>query len=74
VQQAFERIGIPLRQHTLCDWVGWCSDQVSPILTAMGDFARAQALIQNDETTVRIHLPDGQMQTARLRASSSPTK
>ncbi len=28
-QQAFERVGIPLRRQTLCDWIGWCSDQAA---------------------------------------------
>lgn len=71
-QQAFARIEIPLRRQTLCDWVGWCSDEVAPVVTAMADFIRAQPLIQSDETPVRMQLADGQMQTARLWAYGLP--
>lgn len=71
-QQAFERIGIPLRRQTLCDWVGWFSDQVCPVVTAMADFICSQSLVQSDETPVRMQLADGQMQTARLWAYGLP--
>lgn len=65
-QQAFARVEIPLRRQTLCDWIGWCSDQVAPVVRAMADFIRREPLIQSDETPVRMQLPDGQMKTARL--------
>lgn len=71
-QQAFARVQIPLTRQTLCDWIGWASDQVEPIVRAMADFVRAQPLIQSDETPVRMQLPDGQMKTARLWAHGLP--
>jgi len=71
-QQAFARVAIPLRRQTLCDWIGWCSDQVAPVVRAMADFIRRQPLIQSDETPVRMQLPDGQMHTARLWAYGLP--
>ena len=71
-QQAFERLNIPLSRQTLCDWTGWCSDQAQPLVKAMADYIRAQRLIQSDETSVRMQLPDGQMETARLWAYGLP--
>jgi transposase len=71
-QQAFDRIGIPLTRQTLCDWVGWCSDQLEPVVRAMADHIRLQPLIQSDETPVRMQLRNGQMQTARLWAYELP--
>jgi len=38
----------------------------------MADYIRSQPLIQSDETPVRMQLPDGQMQTARLWAYGLP--
>ena len=71
-QPAFDRIGIPLTRQTLCDWVGWCSDQLEPVVRAMADHIRLQPLIQSDETPVRMQLRNGQMQTARLWAYGLP--
>ena len=71
-QQGFDRLGIPISRQTLCDWTGWCSDQVEPIVQAMADHICAQALIQSDETPVRMQLADGQMETARLFAYGLP--
>ena len=71
-QQGLARIGIPLTRQTLCDWTGWCSEQVEPVVKAMADFIRRQNLIQSDETPVRLQLPGGQMQTARLWAYGLP--
>ena len=71
-QQAFERLNIPISRQTLCDWTGWCSDQAQPLVKAMADYIRAQRLIQSDETSVRMQLPDGQMETARLWAYGLP--
>jgi transposase len=71
-QQAFDRLNIPIRRQTLCDWIGWCSDQVQPVVRAMADHIRAQLLIQSDETSVRMQLANGQMETARLWAYGLP--
>ena len=71
-QQGFARLDIPLRRQTLCDWTGWCSDEVEPVVKAMADFIRAQKVIQTDETSVRMQLADGQMHTARLWAYGLP--
>ena len=71
-QQAFERGQIPISRQTLCDWTGWCSDQVEPVVKAMADYICAQPLIQSDETSVRMQLADGQMETARLWAYGLP--
>jgi transposase len=71
-QQAFDRLAIPLRRQTLCDWTGWCSDQVEPIVKAMAGQILSQTLVQSDETPVRMQLADGQMQTARLWAYGLP--
>ena len=71
-QQAFERLNIPICRQTLCDWTGWCSDQAQPLVKAMADYIRAQRLIQSDETSVRMQLADGQMETARLWAYGLP--
>jgi len=71
-QQAFDRLGIPVPRQTLCDWTGWCSEQVEPVVKALADHIRAQRLIQSDETSVRMQLPDGQMETARLWAYGLP--
>lgn len=71
-QQGFDRLHIPISRQTLCDWTGWCSDQVEPIVKAMADHICAQPLIQSDETTVRMQLADGQMETARLWAYGLP--
>ncbi len=62
-QRAFARIDIPLRRQNLCHWVGWCSDAVAPVATAMAEFIRAQPMIQSDEISVRMQLASGQMQT-----------
>lgn len=71
-QQAFARLEIPLSRQTLCDWIGWCSDEVAPVVRAMAHFVRRQSLVQSDETPVRMQLPDGQMHTARLWAYGLP--
>ena len=71
-QQGFERLDIPISRQTLCDWTGWCSDQVEPIVKAMAQYICAQALVQSDETPVRMQLADGQMETARLWAYGLP--
>ena len=71
-QQGFERLHIPISRQTLCDWTGWCSDQVEPIVKAMAEYICAQPLIQSDETPVRMQLADGQMETARLFAYGLP--
>lgn len=71
-QQAFDRLGIPISRQTLCDWTGWCSDQVEPVVKAVADYIRSQSLIQSDETPVRMQLADGQMETARLWAYGLP--
>jgi transposase len=71
-QQAFDRLGIPISRQTLCDWTGWCSDQVEPIVKAMADYILSQSLVQSDETPVRMQLVDGQMETARLWAYGLP--
>ena len=71
-QQGFARLGIPVTRQTLCDWTGWCSEQVDPVVKAMADFIRRQNLIQSDETSVRMQLPSGQMHTARLWAYGLP--
>jgi transposase len=65
-QQGFDRLHLPISRQTLCDWTGWCSDQVEPIVQAMTEYICAQPLIQSDETTVRMQLANGQMETARL--------
>ena len=67
-QQGFDRLHIPISRQTLCDWTGWCSDEVEPIVQAMAKYICAQPLIQSDETPVRMQLADGQMETARLWA------
>jgi transposase len=71
-QQGFDRLHIPISRQTLCDWTGWCSDQVEPIVKAMAEHICAQPLIQSDETPVRMQLADGQMETARLWAYGLP--
>jgi transposase len=71
-QQAFDRLEIPITRQTLCDWTGWCSDQVEPIIQAMAEYICAQPLIQSDETPVRMQLANGQMETARLFAYGLP--
>lgn len=71
-QQALERLQIPISRQTLCDWTGWCSEQVEPVVKAMADYILSQPLIQSDETPVRMQLADGQMETARLWAYGLP--
>lgn len=71
-QQAFDRLEIPMSRQTLCDWTGWCSDQVEPVVKAMADYILSQPLVQSDETPVRMQLADGQMETARLWAYGLP--
>jgi transposase len=71
-QQGFERLDIPISRQTLCDWTGWCSDQVDPVVKAMADYILSQGLVQSDETPVRMQLADGQMETARLWAYGLP--
>lgn len=71
-QQAFDRLEIPITRQTLCDWTGWCSDQVEPVVKAMADYILSQTLVQSDETPVRMQLADGQMETARLWAYGLP--
>ena len=65
-QQAFARVGIPLSRQTLCDWTGWCSDEVAPVVREMARFVCSQPMVQSDETPVRMQLADGQMKIARL--------
>ena len=71
-QQAFDRIEISISRQTLCDWTGWCSDEVDPVVKAMADYILSQSLVQSDETPVRMQLADGQMETARLWAYGLP--
>lgn len=71
-QQTFDRLNIPIRRQTLCDWTGWCSDQVKPVVQAIAEHILAQRLVQSDETPVRMQLADGQMETARLWAYGLP--
>lgn len=49
-QQAFDRVGIPLRRQTQCDWTGWCSDQVAPVVQAVREYILQQQCVQYDET------------------------
>ena len=71
-QQGFDRLHIPISRQTLCDWTSWCSDQVEPIVLTMAQYICAHPLIQSDETSVRMQLVDGQMETARLFAYGLP--
>ena len=71
-QQGFERLEIPITRQTLCDWTGWCGDQVEPVVKAMADHVRSQWLVQSDETSVRMQLANGQMETARIWAYGLP--
>ena len=71
-EQAFERVGIPLRRQTLCDWTGWCSDQVAPVVRAMAEYILSHRCVQSDETPVRMQLANGKMHTARLWAYGLP--
>lgn len=71
-QQAFARVGILISRQTLCDWTGWCSHEVTPIVRAMAGFILSQPLAQSDETPVRMQLRNGQMHTARLWAYGLP--
>ena len=71
-QQAFDRLGIGIPRQTLCDWTGWCSDQVEPVVKAMAGYILSQPVVQSDETPVRMQLADGQMATARLWAYGLP--
>jgi transposase len=71
-QQAFDRLGIWIPRQTLCDWTGWCSDEVEPVVKAMADHILSQPVVQSDETSVRMQLADGQMETARLWAYGLP--
>ncbi|MHC1764921.1 MAG: IS66 family transposase [Verrucomicrobiia bacterium] len=71
-QQAFGRLDIPMSRQTLCDWTGWCSDQVDPVVRAMADYILSHSLVQSDETPVRMQLANGQMETARLWAYGLP--
>ena len=71
-QQAFDRLQIPISRQTLCDWTGWCSDQVEPVVKAVAAYILSHSLIQSDETPVRMQLADGQMETARLWAYGLP--
>lgn len=71
-QQALDRLGIWIPRQTLCGWTAWCSDQVEPVVKAMADYILSQALVQSDETPVRMQLADGQMETARLWAYGLP--
>ncbi len=71
-QQAFDRLGIWIPRQTLCDWTGWCSDEVQPVVKAMADYILSQPVVQSDETSVRMQLADGQMETARLWAYGLP--
>jgi transposase len=71
-QQAFDRLGIGIPRQTLCGWTAWCSDQVDPVVKAMADYILGQPVVQSDETSVRMQLADGQMETARLWAYGLP--
>jgi len=71
-QQAFGRLEIPITRQTLCDWTGWCSDEVEPVVRSMVDYILSHSLVQSDETPVRMQLIDGQMETARLWAYGLP--
>ena len=71
-QQTFDRVGIPLRRQTLCDWTGWCSDQVAPVVRAVREYILQQQCVQSDETPVRMQLADGKMHLARLWAFGLP--
>jgi transposase len=73
-QQALARFEIPVTRQTLCDWTGWCSDQVDPVVKAMAHYILSQPLVQSDETSVRMQLANGQMETARLWAYGLPWK
>ena len=48
------------------------SDQVEPVVKAMAAYILSESLIQSDETSVRMQLADGQMETARLWAYGLP--
>jgi transposase len=72
-QQAFDRVGIPLRRQTLCDWTGWYSDQVAPVLRAVREYILQQHCVQSDETPLRMQLADGTMQGTRLWAFGLPS-
>ena len=71
-QQAFDRVGIALRRQTLCDWTGWCSDEVAPVVGAVRDYILQKGCVQSDETSVRMQLADGTMHVARLWAFGLP--
>ncbi len=67
-QQGFGRLEIPISRRASGP-AG--RDQVEPIVKAMAEY-RCCALIQSDETPVRMQLADGQMETARLWAYGLP--
>ena len=53
-EKIFAREGLDLARSTLCDWVSWVSDLLTPIVKEMKNILFENRLIQSDDTPVRV--------------------
>jgi transposase len=53
-EKIFRREGVDLSRSTLCDWVGWTADLLAPIVNESKRGLLEEALIQSDDTPIRV--------------------
>jgi transposase len=53
-EKIFKREGVDISRSTLCEWVGWIADLLSPIVKELKNNLLEEILIQSDDTPVRV--------------------
>lgn len=56
-EQIFGRAGLAILRSTLGAWVGRCGMQLQPLVDALGQAIRQQAVLHADETPVQMLSP-----------------
>ena len=53
-ERIFARHGLDLARSTMCDWIGWVSDLLKPVVKEMKSIIFESPVIQSDDTPVRV--------------------
>jgi len=53
-EKIFKREGVDISRSTLCEWIGWIAELLSPIVKELKNNLLEEILIQSDDTPVRV--------------------
>jgi len=54
LENIFKRSDIDINVSTMCDWVGYCADLLSPLVTRMHELILQSPIINTDDTSIPI--------------------